>query len=285
MTKPAPAPPKACVIGYPVAHSRSPLIHGYWLETLGISGSYGREAVKPEDFPAFVASMRERGYVGGNCTVPHKEAAFRLVDRATERARTMQAVNTLWFEDGLLWGDNTDGLGFLAHLDDSLPGWRERTRTILVLGAGGAARGLVAVFAAEHRFAIRLANRTADRAVALSREFPGVTGHGWDAIPALLREADLVVNTTSLGMEGQPPLEIDLAPLRPSAAVADIVYVPLVTPLLAQAAARGHRTVDGLGMLLHQAVPGFERWFGRRPAVTPALRERIVADLLKPKDP
>lgn len=277
-------PPRACVMGYPIAHSRSPLIHGYWLRTLGIPGDYVREEVRPEAFPDFVAELRARGYVGGNCTVPHKEAAYRLAEVTTDRARTMGAVNTLWFESGRLHGDNTDGAGFLAHLSATQPDWPGVTETALVLGAGGAARGIVSALLEAGVPRVVLANRTLARAEALQALFgPKVTAVGWESLPASLPQADLLINTTSLGMQGQPALDIALDRLRPSAIVADIVYVPLVTPLLAQARARGHRTTDGLGMLLHQAVPGFEHWFGRRPQVTDELREILVRDIQRPK--
>ena len=276
--------PRACVMGYPIAHSRSPLIHGYWLKTLGIHGDYVREEVRPEDFEAFVAGLRKRGYVGGNCTVPHKEAAFRLAEVTTDRARTMGAVNTLWFENGRLHGDNTDGIGFLAHLSATQPGWDAATETVLVLGAGGAARGIVAALLEAGGPQVTLANRTVARAEAFRTQFgPKVQAIAWEAVGSALPQADLLINTTSLGMRGQPPLDVSLDPLKPSAIVADIVYVPLVTPLLAQAQARGHRTTDGLGMLLHQAAPGFEHWFGRRPQVTAELRDLLVQDIERPK--
>ncbi len=278
--------PKACVIGYPIAHSRSPLIHGFWLRTLGLPGDYVREEVHPDDFPRFVETLRQRGYVGGNCTVPHKEAAFRLAEVATDRARTMQAVNTLWYEGGKLHGDNTDGAGFVSHLSATQPGWQQRTETALVLGAGGAARGIVAALLEEGVARIKVANRTLSRAEALEHQFgPRVLPRDWSTLAMVLPGIDLLVNTTALGMKGQPPLDLDLAPLKPGAIVADIVYVPLETPLLADARRHGHPTTDGLGMLLHQAVPGFEHWFGRRPEVTSELRDLIVADIVGPRRP
>lgn len=273
-------------MGHPVGHSRSPLIHGYWLRALGLPGAYLREDVTPADFPAFVAALRERGYVGGNCTVPHKEAAFRLADVTTDRARAVGAVNTLWFEDGRLCGDNTDGIGFLAHLSASQPGWETVTGTVVILGAGGAARGIVAALLAAGVDRVVIANRTPGRAEDLAQLFgKRASACDWTALPTVLPAADLLINTTSLGMQGQPPLDLDIAPLGRDAIVADIVYVPLDTPLLAQARRRGHRTTDGLGMLLHQAVPGFERWFGRRPVVTQELRDIIVRDIERPKAP
>jgi shikimate dehydrogenase len=273
--------PRACVIGHPIGHSRSPLIHGHWLAELGLPGSYARVDVAPEALPAFLAAVRAGDYVGCNVTVPHKETAFALVDVATDRARAMQAVNTLWMENGRLHGDNTDILGFLAHADATLPGWHERVGRAVVLGAGGAARGIVAALLERGVGQVLVVNRTQGRAEALAGLFgPAVRGAGWDTLPSLLPSADLLVNTTSLGMQGQPPLAVDLAPLKPGAIVDDIVYVPLETDLLGQARRAGHPVIDGLGMLLHQAVTGFEHWFGRRPRVTPTLRAILEGDIL-----
>ncbi len=273
---------KAFVVGHPIAHSRSPLIHGHWLAEHGIDGRYERVAVAPEDFEAFFRGLPDSGFAGGNVTIPHKEAAFRLADALTERAKTIGAVNTLIVEGGRVVGDNTDGLGFIAHLDRSLgEDWPERTgRQAVVLGAGGAARAVVAGLI-ERGLTVKIANRSPERAQALAALDPeNARALPWEDLPAALAETGLLVNTTSLGMAGHPPLALDLAPLPARAAVADIVYVPLETPLLAAARARGLAAVDGLGMLLHQAVPGFEKWFGVRPEVTPALREKIVADLV-----
>lgn len=274
---------KAFVVGHPIAHSRSPLIHGHWLEKHAIPGSYERIDVAPADFPAFLAAFHEQGFVGGNVTLPHKEAAFRGVGRMTERARRLRAVNTLWIEDGVVCGDNTDVIGFVASLDAALtPGWEEGRGDAIVLGAGGAARAIVAGLLDRGLARLSIVNRTPEKAADLVAFDPSrVSAHGYGALAALLGEAGLLVNTTSLGMTGQPPLEIDLSPMRDGAAVADIVYAPLETALLRQARARGLPAVDGLGMLLHQAVPGFERWFGIRPQVTPELRAVIVADLEK----
>jgi len=278
--------PRAFVVGHPIAHSRSPLIHGHWLAEHGLPGSYARLDVHPDAFPDFVRSLRAEGWVGGNVTIPHKEAAFRLAQVLTPRAERIGAVNTLWFEDGRLHGDNTDAPGFLAHLDASLgAGWPEATglvggRAALVLGAGGAARAILVGLLERGLPRLIVANRSAERAEGLTALDPArITAVPWGAMPAQLPETGLVINTTALGMAGQDPLALDLAPLPAEAAVADIVYVPLETPLLAAARARELPAVDGLGMLLHQAVPGFTRWFGRTPSVTPALRARIVADL------
>lgn len=273
--------PRAFVVGHPVAHSRSPLLHGHWLARYGLAGSYGRIDVAPADFPAFVESLAERGFVGGNVTIPHKEAAFRLVGRATERARRLEAANTLWFEGGILHGDNTDGYGFAESLAAGLgPGWAGPMRQALVLGAGGAAHAIVPALLDAGLDRVLVANRHGGRADALAAHHPGrAAALAWQDVPAALASTDLLVNTTQLGMAGQPPLALDLAPLPGRAVVADAVYVPLETPLLAAARARGLRAVDGLGMLLHQAVPGFARWFGREPEVTPDLRALILADI------
>ena len=275
--------PRAFVVGHPIAHSRSPLIHGYWLGQHGIPGSYERLDVAPAAFPDFLRALPDSGFRGGNVTIPHKEAAFALADTLTPRAKTIGAVNTLVVEpDGRIRGDNTDAPGFCAHLDHSLgAGWPERAGgTAVVLGAGGAARAIVVGLAENGVRRILIANRTRTRAETLEALAPGVgAALDWNDLPDALAWAGLVVNTTSLGMKGQPPLDLDLTPLPATAAVADIVYAPLETDLLAAARRRGLAAVDGLGMLLHQAVPGFEAWFGLRPAVTPGLRDRIVADL------
>jgi len=275
--------PRAFVVGHPIAHSRSPLIHGYWLGQHGIPGSYERLDVAPAAFPDFLRALPDSGFRGGNVTIPHKEAAFALADTLTPRAKTIGAVNTLVVEpDGRIRGDNTDAPGFCAHLDHSLgAGWPERAGgTAVVLGAGGAARAIVVGLAENGVRRILIANRTRTRAETLAALAPGVgAALDWNDLPDALAGAGLVVNTTSLGMKGQPPLDLDLTPLPATAAVADIVYAPLETDLLAAARRRGLAAVDGLGMLLHQAVPGFEAWFGLRPAVTPGLRDRIVADL------
>jgi shikimate dehydrogenase len=276
---------KAFVVGHPIKHSRSPLIHGYWLKTHGIAGSYERIDVEPVKFGNFLKSFHELGFAGGNVTIPHKEAAFAGVARRTERAERLKAVNTLWIENGMLWGDNTDVLGFVANLDQSLgTGWEQTVDTALVLGAGGAARGIVAGLQDRPLKRIVVANRTVSKAEELVRDlerYGDVTleALAWDELDRALAGSQLIVNTTSLGMAGQPPLLLDLAKAPGNAIVSDIVYVPLKTPLLAAAEAHGLRIVDGLGMLLHQAVPGFERWFGVRPEVTPDLRALIVADI------
>jgi shikimate dehydrogenase len=268
----------ACLIGWPAAHSRSPLIHHYWLRTLGIEGGYNIEAIPPEGFAEFVLHLAAHGFVGANVTIPHKERALAL-SRPDERARAVGAANTLWYEGGELRSTNTDVEGFINNLDASAPGW-DITDEALVQGAGGAARAVVFGLIERGVKRVHLVNRTTERARALADQFgASVLPAAWDAIGELLPRAGLLVNTTSLGMHGQPALQIDVGLLPQHAVVADLVYVPLVTPLLAAARARGLKTADGLGMLLHQAVRGFELWFGQRPTVTSELRALIEADL------
>lgn len=270
---------RAFVCGHPVAHSRSPLIHGHWLKELGIDGSYERIDIRPADIRAFIAGLPGSGFAGGNVTIPHKEAAFETVSSRDGEAEAVGAVNTLWIENGKVCGGNTDAIGFAANLDDRASDWRGRDRAV-VLGAGGAARAVVHAILSAGYARVDITNRTPARALELADLFGDrVRGHGNDAIDALLPAADLVVNTTSLGMDGDSSLPADVAALPDHALVTDIVYVPLETPFLRAASARGLKTVDGLGMLLHQAAPGFERWFGTRPAVTQQLRDLVIADL------
>lgn len=273
---------KAFVCGHPIAHSRSPRIHGYWLRKYGIPGTYEAIDVAPADAAGFFATLAERGFAGGNVTIPHKEAAFAAVVRRDEAAERIGAVNALWFEEGELVGGNTDAIGFAANLDEYAPGWTEAGAAV-VLGAGGAARAVIQALK-ERGFAdIRVVNRTVARADQLADRFgAGVTAHPAGAANELLADAGLLVNTTALGMAGKDgagELPADPEKLPRHAIVTDIVYVPLETPLLAAAHGLGLKTVDGLGMLLHQAVPGFERWFGRRPEVTDELRAMIIADM------
>jgi shikimate dehydrogenase len=273
-------PRAACLIGWPAAHSRSPLIHHYWLRKLGIEGGYVIEAVPPDELQDFVFRLAQRGFVGANVTIPHKERVLKL-SKPDERAQAVGAANTLWFADGELCSTNTDVEGFLNNLDTSAPGW-DRTAEVLVLGAGGAARAAVFGLLERGIKRVHLANRTKARADALADQFgDDVHAVAWDAVGDLLPRAKLLVNTTSLGMHGQPPLEIDIGKLPADAVVNDLVYVPLLTPLLAASRVRGLKTADGLGMLLHQAVRGFELWFGQRPEVTSELRALVEADLTK----
>jgi shikimate dehydrogenase len=273
-------PRAACLIGWPAAHSRSPLIHHYWLRTLGIEGGYNIEAIPPEGFAEFILHLASHGFVGANVTRPHKERALALSE-PDARARAVGAANTLWYDGVKLCSTNTDVEGFINNLDASAPGW-DGASNALVLGAGGASRAVLFGLLERGIKRVHLANRTIERAQALADQF-GAAVHpvAWGAIGELLPRARVLVNTTSLGMHGQPPLNIDLARLPADAVVADLVYVPLKTPLLAAAEARGLRCADGLGMLLHQAVRGFELWFGRRPEVTPELRALVEADLTK----
>jgi shikimate dehydrogenase len=273
-------PRAACLIGWPAAHSRSPLIHHYWLRTLGIEGGYNIEAVPPEGFAEFVLHLSTHGFVGANVTIPHKERALAL-SRPDARARAVGAANTLWYESGELRSTNTDIEGFINNLDACAPGW-DAASEALVLGAGGSSRAVVFGLIERGIKRVHLANRTLERARALADQF-GAQVHPvpWETIGDLLPSAELLVNTTSLGMHGQPALELDVGLLPPHAVVADLVYVPLQTPLLAAARARGLKTADGLGMLLHQAVRGFELWFGQRPEVTAELRALVEADLTK----
>lgn len=274
-------PPRAFVCGHPIGHSRSPLIHRYWLDEMGLSGSYDPVDIAPEDLADFLSGISAAGWTGGNITIPHKEHAFRLVARRDRAAERIGAVNTLWIENGHLAGGNTDAYGFAANLDAHSRDWRN-AEFALVLGAGGAARAIVHSLQEAGIARIRVANRTAARAEDLAAAFGGgATGHSWAAIHDLLPTSNILVNTTSLGMAGQPPLDLDIAGMPAEAIVADIVYTPLETPLLRQARQMGLVGIDGLGMLLHQAVPGFERWFGKKPVVSAALRAHIVADLEK----
>jgi len=273
-------PRAACLIGWPAAHSRSPLIHHYWLRTLGIEGGYNIEAVPPEGFADFVLRLSSRGFVGANVTLPHKERALAL-STPDPRARAVGAANTLWYDNGELRSTNTDIEGFIDNLDACAPGWDAATDA-LVLGAGGSSRAVVFGLIERGIKRVHLANRTAARARTLADQFGArVDPVAWDAVDDLLPGSALLVNTTSLGMHGQPALEIDLGRLPASAVVADLVYVPLDTALLSAARARGLKTADGLGMLLHQAVRGFELWFGQRPRVTSELRALVEADLTK----
>ncbi|MBV9568711.1 MAG: shikimate dehydrogenase, partial [Hyphomicrobiales bacterium] len=248
---------------------------------LGIDGSYGREHVVSHALAPFIRGLGQRGYRGCNVTLPHKEAAFRLMDETTELARSLEAVNTVWLDErGRLQGDNTDVHGFIANLDQEVPGWRQETQTALVLGAGGAARAIALGLMLCGIERVIVANRSAERADALLAGLPrAAEAVPLDRLPQTLPGIDLLANTTSLGMIGQPRHGFALDNIKPGALVTDIVYVPLETELLREARLRGHRTVGGLGMLLHQAVPGFEHWFGKRPSVSRALYLHVAADI------
>jgi len=273
-------PRAACLIGWPAAHSRSPLIHHHWLHKLGLAGGYSIEAVPPEGLAEFVMHLAGHGFVGANVTIPHKERVLELT-WPDARARAVGAANTLWYEGGLLYSTNTDVEGFIDNLDVSAPGW-DRADEAIVLGSGGSARAVVFGLLDRGIPRVHVVNRTVSRAHALTEQFGArVQSAGWERIGDLLPSAGLFVNTTSLGMAGQPPLDLEIAALPPRAVVADLVYVPLQTKLLLAAQASGLRTADGLGMLLHQAVRGFELWFGERPQVTAELRALVEADLTK----
>lgn len=271
---------RALVIGWPISHSRSPLIHNYWLRHYGIAGSYDRQPVPPDELGPFLRHMAEGGLAGCNITIPHKEKAVAHLDVVDAFARRLGAVNTVWVRDGKTHGTSSDGQGFLASLAAAAPGFSIQNARVLVLGAGGAARAIVAALVDAGAATITVSNRTRARAEALLSLGPGIVGASDGAgLAHDLAACDLLINTTALGMTGQPALALDLAPLKPSAVVADIVYTPLVTPLLRQAQSRGHVIVPGLGMLLHQAATGFELWFGRKPEVTAELYDLVARDI------
>lgn len=271
---------KAFVIGHPINHSRSPLIHGTWLAEHGIDGSYEPIDVSPADLPAFFDRLRTGEFAGGNVTIPHKEAVFALCDAVDPLASVIGAVNTLVVRDGQILGSNTDYLGFLGNLDAALPGWSDGPKDALVIGAGGAARAVLVALRRRNGGRVHVLNRTLANAQALVTQIDSAfEAHGFEDFAALAPRIGLVVNTSAIGMHGSRFDWLDFSLLPKTTLVTDIVYTPLVTPLLRDAAAHGLRTVDGLGMLLHQAVPGFEAWFGVRPTVTAALRARIEATL------
>lgn len=272
---------RACVIGWPIEHSRSPLIHGHWLKKYGIDGSYTKEAVQPEDLRAFMRALPERGFSGCNVTVPHKEAVFALAQEKDASAIAVGAANTVWLDGARLCVANTDTYGFMTHLDRSAPSWKRADAPVAILGAGGAARAIVYGFLQAGLGEIRVFNRTRAKAEEIARHFGAkVRVHDWEQRAAAARDCSVIVNTTTLGMKGQGSLGLDCTGFRASAVAADIVYVPLETEFLASARRAGLLTVDGLGMLLHQAVPGFEKWFGTRPEVTAELRAVIERDIM-----
>ncbi|NTF08632.1 shikimate dehydrogenase [Agrobacterium rubi] len=275
---------KAFVTGYPIKHSRSPLIHGHWLKTFDVTGSYEAIAVAPDKFEGFITTLKSGemgGFVGGNVTIPHKESAYRLADKRDEMVEELGAANTLWLEDGQLCATNTDGYGFLSNLDARHPGWDKADRAV-VLGAGGASRSVVQALRNRGIGEINVVNRTIGRAKELRSRFGGrVFAHPMEALPEVLGGSGLFVNTTSLGMDGRDAPHIDFSTMQSDAVVTDVVYVPLKTPILQSAEEQGFAIVDGLGMLLHQATPGFEKWFGKTPEVNEALRALIIADMDK----
>jgi len=282
----------ACVVGWPIEHSRSPIIHNYWMRKYCVAGGYEKKGVRPGDFTEFARHLEEHGYVGCSVTLPHKEAAFAVADRRDDAATSIGAANLLWKESGLLWASNTDAYGFIANLDHVAPNWRSSMDKAVVLGAGGAARAVVYGLLDAGVKRVVITNRTRQRADefvdVFAEQSRRETGSGFGQVSAVdwsmrenaIEDAGLIVNTTSLGMTGQPALELSLAGASLNATVADIVYAPLETELLAAARTRGLPGVDGLGMLLHQAVPHFETWFGVRPEVTDELRALLVANIV-----
>ncbi|RBW55089.1 shikimate dehydrogenase [Ruegeria sp. A3M17] len=270
--------PLAGVIGHPIGHSKSPKLHGYWLKTYGLAGHYIPMDVAPEDLESVLRTLPKAGYVGANVTVPHKEAALQIADHVSDRAAKIGAANTLVFQpDGSIHADNTDGYGFMENLLTGAPDWNPQDGPAVVFGAGGAARAVLQALLDAGVPEIMLTNRTRARADQLKEEFgPRITVVDWVKAGNVIENAELVVNTTSLGMQGQPELRVPLDGLQPGAVVTDLVYAPLKTKLLQAAEEAGCTTVDGLGMLLHQAVPGFERWFGKRPEVTDELRATVL---------
>ncbi|MBV9346360.1 MAG: shikimate dehydrogenase [Pseudolabrys sp.] len=270
---------KACVIGWPIGHSRSPLIHNYWLKKYGIDGEYTKREVAPDALADFVGSLRANGFAGINVTIPHKQAVLKL-SKPDERAEAVGAANTLWYEGDTLCSTNTDVEGFLNNLDAGVPGWSRNLENVVVLGAGGAARAVVHALMGRKAAHIHVVNRTRKSADDLAARFgKAVTADNWDALSTLLARASLLVNASSAGMKKQGALDVDLNSANPSLTIAELVYDPRDTALLKAARARGLRAVDGVGMLMHQAVGGFERWFGRRPEVTSELRALVEADL------
>jgi shikimate dehydrogenase len=271
--------PLAGVIGHPVAHSRSPALHGYWLRRYGLKGHYIPIDIAPADLADLVRTLPRLGFVGINVTIPHKEAILNIADIVTDRAALIGAANTLIFrKDGKIHADNTDGSGFIANLRQNAPKWVPSAGPAVVLGAGGAARAVVAALIEVGVPEIRIANRTRPRAEGLRSDFGAkVTVHEWVQAAKILGDATTVVNTTSLGMTGKPEFQLSLDGLNPRALVTDLVYTPLKTQFLTEAEAMGCAIVDGLGMLLHQAAPGFERWFGQRPEVDEATRAAVLS--------
>lgn len=269
---------KAGVIGWPISHSKSPIIHGYWLEKYGLAGGYDAVPIAPEDLKREVARLVKEGYLGFNVTVPHKQAVMPLLDFVRADAERIGAVNTVVVQpDGTLEGRNTDAFGFIENLKEGAKGFDFKKGPAVVLGAGGAARAVVYALAHEGVPEIRIANRTLGRARELANAFPRCKAVDWEMLPEAMRDAALLVNTTSLGMKGQPELELDLTPLSTKALVHDIVYAPLETTLLKNAKARGNPVVTGIGMLLHQARPAFHAWFGIMPDVDDDLRKKVLA--------
>lgn len=270
--------PLAAVIGHPVAHSKSPNVHGYWLRKYGLKGHYIPMDIEPDKLADLLPRLADLGFVGANVTIPHKEKVMEIADLITDRATLIGAANTLIFrKDGRIHADNTDGYGFIENIRQAVPNWNPRTGPAVVFGAGGASRAVLATLLDVGVPQILLTNRTRIRAEKLKEDFGNrIQVVEWVQAGNVLEDADLVVNTTSLGMTGKPEMRVPLDGLKPGAVVNDLVYSPLKTRLLATAEESGCRVVDGLGMLLHQAVPGFERWFGKRPVVDDAVRAAVL---------
>ncbi|MDG0989028.1 MAG: shikimate dehydrogenase [Yoonia sp.] len=270
--------PIAGVIGNSISHSKSPKLHQHWLRRYGIRGEYVPLHVESENLESVIRSMPKMGFVGANVTIPHKVDVMQFADQISDRAILVGAANTLIFkDDGKIYADNTDGYGFMANLRQGAPDWDPKSGPAMVLGAGGACRAIIVALADAGVTEIFLTNRTRAKADALRAEFGArIQVVDWVQAGNVVEDAATLINTTSLGMTGQPELRVPLDGLRPDTLVTDIVYSPLQTPLLAQAQAAGCRTIDGLGMLLHQGVPGFERWFGKRPEVDDATRQVVL---------
>jgi shikimate dehydrogenase len=277
---------KSCVIGQPIAHSRSPLIHGYWLKRYAIAGSYTRIEVSPDDLQDFLKNLTRSGYAGCNITLPHKEASLKWLDDVSEGARRLGSINTVYVKDGKTYGMSTDGMGFLANLMNHHPHVRIAGSTVLILGAGGSSRAIIGELQVRGVASLFLANRTLARAEELQRKMGGnIVCLQESEIETVLSRVDFLINTTSQGMNGSNDVDLPLELLHKEAIVADIVYTPLKTALIAKAEARGLRTVPGLGMLLHQAVPGFERWFGVKPKVNQELYDLVAEDIIRASSP
>jgi shikimate dehydrogenase len=271
---------KACVIGWPIAHSRSPLIHNYWIKQHELAGLYEKIAVEPKTLGEFFANMRHGKYAGCNVTIPHKETALAFVDEADDRVQRIGALNTIWLQDEKLHATSTDGAGFICNMADHYPDFTSRGKTITILGAGGSARALIDELLRQEAGLVQVHNRTHTRAADLARHFgKGVVALAAEDLKDGLKTTDLLVNTTSQGMNNEAQTDIPWDALKPDAIVADIVYTPLITPFLKTAKSRHHRIIPGLGMLLHQAVIGFEKWFGVTPRVTPELYSLVARDI------
>jgi shikimate dehydrogenase len=263
----------AAIIGYPISHSRSPMIHGFWLKQHGLEGDYIKQAVKPEELESFVQNYP---FLGGNVTIPHKETIMPFLATVSEVAKKIGAVNMVYMKDGKLHGENTDMLGFLHNCDEKVPNW-DKVSSALILGAGGAARAVIVGLQTRGIQNITLCNRSSERAENLAKEFD-IFYLPWDKRNEAIATHPLIINTTSLGMQGQPPLDI-IIPTGGGKVFSDVVYIPLKTAILGEAEQKGHKIITGLGMLLHQAVPGFEKWFHVKPKVTPELYALVESNL------